>query len=124
MNYRKVTYFVEVVREQSFSRAAQKLYVTQPMLSKVIHEIEEEFGATLIIRSSKTFQITEEGKIVYQQCLKIMNDFDELEHLLKEPDNLFRGSVSISIPAEVVSLYFIPLFIELQNKYPEIHFDL
>ena len=124
MNYRKVTYFVEVVREQSFSRAAQKLYVTQPMLSKVIHEIEEEFGATLIIRSSKTFQITEEGKIVYQQCLKIMNDFDELEHLLKEPDNLFRGSVSISIPAEVVSLYFIPLFIELQNKYPDIHFDL
>ena len=124
MDLRKLTYFVEIVKEQSFSHSAQKLYVSQPMLSKAIHQLESEFGVQLIKRSSKTFQITEAGKLIYQQCTKILNDCYELEHILDDSNNLLRGSVSISIPLEIVSLYFIPLFIDIQNKYPEIHIDL
>ena len=124
MDLRKLTYFVEVIKEQSFSHAAQKLYVTQPMLSKAISQLESEFGAQLIKRNSKSFQITEEGKLVYQKCIKILNDYDELEHILDDSKNLLRGSVSISIPLEVVSLYFIPLFIDIHKKYPEISIDL
>lgn len=124
MDLRKINYFVEIVKEQSFSHAAQKLYVSQPMLSKAIHQLESEFGVQLIKRSSKSFQITEAGRLIYQQCVKILNDCYELEHILDESDNLLRGAVAISIPMEIVSLYFIPLFIDIQNKYPEIYIDL
>lgn len=124
MDMRKLTYFVEVVRAQSFSYAAKKLFVSQPMLSKAISQLESEFGVPLIKRSSKNFQITEAGKIVYQQSVKILNDFDELAHILDDSNNLLRGPVSISIPAEVVSLYFTPFFINIQNKYPEIYINL
>lgn len=124
MDLRKLTYFVETVKEQSFSHAAQKLYVSQPMLSKAIRQLENEFGVQLIKRSSKNFQITEAGKLIYEQCTKILNDYYKLEHILDDSKNLLRGSVSISIPLEIVSLYFIPLLIDIQNKYPDIHIDL
>ena len=124
MDIRKLSYFVEVVKEQSFSYAAQKLYISQPMLSKAICQLEEEFGVMLIKRNSKSFQVTDAGKMVYQRCTKLLNYFYELEHMLDDKMDLIQGSVSISVPAVVMSLYFIPLFISIWNRYPDVHIDL
>ena len=124
MDLRKLSYFVEVVNEQSFSHAAQKLYLSQPMLSKAIRQLETELGVQLIKRSSKSFQVTDAGKLIYHQSMKILNDCRELEHLLDDSKGLIAGSVSISIPAIVIDLYFIPLFIHLQNEFPELNVDL
>lgn len=124
MDIRRLSYFVEVVNEQSFSHAAQKLFLSQPMLSKAIRQLESELGVQLIKRSSKSFQITEAGKLIYQQSTKILNDFKELEHLLDESKGMISGTVSISMPAIVMNLYFVSLLIEIQNKYPELHIDL
>lgn len=50
MDIRTLRYFVEVVRQQSFTRAAEKLFVTQPTISKMLKNLEDELNCTLLIR--------------------------------------------------------------------------
>ena len=54
----QLQYFVEIVRQQSFTRAAEKLYVSQPALSKSVRMLEQEFKVDLINRTEKGFVLT------------------------------------------------------------------
>ncbi len=53
MDIRTLRYFVEVVRQQSFTRAAEKLFVTQPTISKMLKNLEDELNCTLLIRDGR-----------------------------------------------------------------------
>ena len=64
MDIRVLKYFLAVAREQSFSVAAERLYLSQPTLSRQIKELEDELGTQLLIRSSKGVTLTEEGMIL------------------------------------------------------------
>ena len=124
MDIRKLIYFVEVVNEKSFSRAAKKLYISQPMLSKTVRELEEKFQEKFIERNSKTFQLTDVGKIVYQQSLKVLKEYQELEHLLENPRDRVSGSFALSMPSILMKLFFIPLIMDIRDKYPEMRIEL
>ena len=54
MDVRALRYFVEVVRQQSFTRAAETLFVTQPTISKMLRHLEEELGCTLLLREGRS----------------------------------------------------------------------
>ena len=58
----QLQYFVEIVRQQSFTRAAEKLYVSQPALSKSVRMLEQEFKVDLINRTEKSFVLTKSGQ--------------------------------------------------------------
>ena len=60
MEIRTLRYFLEAAREQSVSRAADKVHVTQPALSKQIRELETELGRKLFVRSSHSVRLTDE----------------------------------------------------------------
>ena len=53
MDIRTLRYFVEVVRQQSFTRAAERLFVTQPTISKMLKNLEDELNCTLLIRDGR-----------------------------------------------------------------------
>jgi Transcriptional regulator len=55
MDIRTLRYFVEVVRQQSFTRAAEKLFVTQPTISKMLKNLEDELNSTLLIRDGANY---------------------------------------------------------------------
>ena len=59
MDIRALRYFVELVREQSFTRASEKLFVTQPTISKMIRNMEEELGQPLLSRVGRRFTLTD-----------------------------------------------------------------
>ena len=59
MDIRTLRYFVEVVRQQSFTRAAEKLFVTQPSISKMLKNLEDELSCTLLIRDGRRLLLTE-----------------------------------------------------------------
>lgn len=59
----QLQYFVEIVRQQSFTRAAEKLYVSQPALSKSVRMLEQEFKVDLINRTEKSFVLTKSGQL-------------------------------------------------------------
>lgn len=124
MDIKKISYYVEVVKERSFSRAARNLFISQPMLSKAIRQLEDEFGAQLLDRSSKHFRVTDVGSLFYDQCLKVLTAHEELEHLMDDSDKLIQGEVSISVPSVILLLYFPPFFSTIEKEYPNIRINL
>ncbi|PTJ75003.1 LysR family transcriptional regulator, partial [Staphylococcus kloosii] len=73
MDIRQLKYFIAVVQNQGYSRAAEALYLSQSTLSKVVKNLEDELNTTLIDRSNHKIELTESGKVVYQQGLQIIH---------------------------------------------------
>ena len=70
MEFRHLRYFVAVVEEQSFTKAAERLYIAQPPLSRQIQNLEEELGLALLERGSRPVKATEAGLFFYQHAKK------------------------------------------------------
>ena len=62
MDIQHIRYFLAIAEHQSFSKAAQALYVTQPILTRCVKNLEKELGTPLIVRSTKSFSLTEAGQ--------------------------------------------------------------
>ena len=83
--------FCDVVRHQSFSRAAAANAMSQSAASQAVRQIENRLGAQLIDRSQRPWQLTPEGKLFFQGCRDIIERYHELEDAVKrrqEPDGL------------------------------------
>lgn len=66
LDLRQLTYLLEIAKHMNFTKAAEALHLTQPTLSKMVKNIEEELGATLFDRSGKYVQLTNSGsKSIY-----------------------------------------------------------
>ena len=64
MELRVLNYFLAIAREESFTRAAEQLHLTQPTLSRQIAQLEEELGVKLFVRSNHNIILTEDGMIL------------------------------------------------------------
>lgn len=73
MDLRSLRYFVEVAREKSFTSAAEKLFVTQPTLSRQIADLEDELGQKLFDRTTRRIELTEKGIYLFRQAQSILS---------------------------------------------------
>ena len=69
MELRLLRYFLTVAKEQSFTKAAEQLHITQPTLSRQMAAFEEDLGITLFIRNGKKISLTDEGIFIKKACL-------------------------------------------------------
>ena len=83
MELRVLKYFITVAREESFSKAAKLLNVSQPALSKQIKDLEDEYKTTLFNRTTRTVSLTEEGRLFKEQAIEILNLVDRSEDYLR-----------------------------------------
>lgn len=81
MKLTTLKYFVEVATEMSFTKAAEKLYISQPTLSRHIQELETELGVVLFKRRSHSLELTNEGQTVLTEASAILKQIDHLSHL-------------------------------------------
>ncbi len=77
MNFRKLRYFCTIATEGSLSKAAEKLFVAQPALSRQISELEEEVGTPLFSRQARGVSLTAAGKSFLRDVTKILEDMEE-----------------------------------------------
>lgn len=98
MEYRQLYYFVCVAKEGNFTRAAEKLMISEPSLSKTIKRLEEELGCQLAVRSSRTFTLTYFGKMLYDRGLEVVLAFEELNDMAKKYAKHEDIEVKIGIP--------------------------
>ena len=75
MELRLLRYFLTVAKEQSFTKAAEQLHITQPTLSRQRAAFEEDLGITLFIRNGKKISLTDEGILLKRRALEILIAF-------------------------------------------------
>ena len=79
MTIRRLYIFKTVCEEGSVTGAAKKLYMTQPAVSHVIHELEEELGTVLFDRISKKVFLNQTGKLLLKKTVRILELYEDLE---------------------------------------------
>ena len=77
MELRHLRYFVQVAEELNFSRAAIRLRIAQPALSRQIKDLEEELGVLLLQRTSSKVSLTDAGKVLLGDAKKILGQVEE-----------------------------------------------
>ena len=114
----------KVYQEKSISKAAQKLFISQPSLSVMIQRIEEEVGVPLFDRTSKPISLTEAGKEYIKATEEIMHTEKAFENYLQACRNLETGSLTIG-SNQLLSSLVLPEYIgQFVAKYPKIHLNL
>ncbi|MCR5144134.1 MAG: LysR family transcriptional regulator [Lachnospiraceae bacterium] len=95
MNISQIKYVLEVAKSSSISKAATRLYISQPALSTSIKELEDELGILLFERTSKGIRLTDEGREFVSYAKKVSSQFELMEdRYLSQNDNKERFSVS------------------------------
>ncbi len=96
MTLQQLKYVSMVERCGSFSKAAQKLYVSQPSVSNLVHSLEEELGITIFQRSSTGVVLTHEGRELLKLSRKLLRDVDYIEEFFHGDTAGERTSLFIS----------------------------
>ncbi|WP_114815094.1 LysR family transcriptional regulator [Paraburkholderia kururiensis] len=123
MELRALRYFVEVVRQQSFTAAAELMFVTQPTISKMVKSLEDEIGSPLLLRDGRQMVLTDAGRIVYQRGQDVLAAHAQLQAELKDLGTLGRGQLTIGIPPMGGSL-FTPAIAAFRQRYPKVELKL
>lgn len=93
MEIRVLKYFITVAQEQSFSKAAKVLNISQPALSKQIKDLEEEYQITLFNRTTRSLSLTEEGQLFKVHAKEILNLVNKTEDYLKNTKKYISGDI-------------------------------
>lgn len=117
MTSQQLLYFKTVAECRSFTRAAEKLYVSQPLLTRTIKCLEAELDVKLIERSSRSFHLTNSGEVLYQYAGQLLADYSNIRRAMHDPGTIEAGEVKLSIPAVLLDMYFSPVFLDFLKKY-------
>ncbi|MCC2248554.1 LysR family transcriptional regulator [Virgibacillus sp. AGTR] len=123
MEFRHLVYFVTIVEQSTYTRAATVLHVSQPSLSAAIKKLENEVGLTLIKRNTRSLEVTSEGKILYQEAKKLLNHY---QHVSKEMIRLKeQGPLELTIGLIESSNFWVPKILkQFQKEYQDAHIKL
>ncbi|WP_461219607.1 LysR family transcriptional regulator [Lapidilactobacillus salsurivasis] len=125
MEIRLLRYFWTVATEQNITQAAQALHITQPTLSRQIHELEEEVGAPLFDRQHHRLTLTQEGLFLKERAAEILQLDQQLEQALAQKrQRQLSGHFTIGCVEADNSDTLALMLEELVNDYPAVHFDL
>ena len=120
MTIKQLEYYAEVVKQRNFTKAAEKLFVSQSALSKSIRVLEKEFQAELIDRTSKDFALTQEGMMFHEYAIKLLDYFHAQTQELYQRLHNMKGALSIGLPPTAGSIYFYSRLHEFQERYPHV----
>ena len=92
---RYLQYFLAVAREQSITRAAESLHISQPTLSKQMMELEAMLGKQLLIRNRKQIELTEEGSFLRARAQEMLELMDKTEAAFHNEGELISGDIHL-----------------------------
>ena len=120
MTLNQLKYYVEIVRESSFTKAAEKLFVSQSTLSKSIRTLEEEFQIKMINRVAKEFTLTQEGHVFFEYAERILNFYQEQTQELFQRLHDDNGVLKLGMPPTAGAIFFYSVLHRFRKKFPGI----
>lgn len=124
INYESYKIFYHVALNQSISKAADKLLISQPAVSYQIKVLEEQLGITLFVRTKKGVTLTDEGKILFSYISKGIENFINGENALTNLKNLDYGIIRIGASTTVSKHVLMPYLKIFHKLYPNIEINI
>ena len=128
MNYqielRHLLYFKVLAEELHFRRAAEKLFIAQPGLSRQIKQLEESYGVTLFERNKRNVQMTEAGIYLFQEVKELFRHLDQIETQLQSFANGKISTLKLGFIGSAVQTILPQLLVTLKQQQPDIELSL
>lgn len=97
MDVKQLNYFVQIAKYGSYSLASQKLYISQPALSKVIKNMEEEMGFTFFYTYQRKQKLTDAGQAFYEKAVRLLDNYNDLIQTTYTEEGIDKGHLRIGL---------------------------
>jgi len=124
MDLRQLRYFVTVATERSFSRAADRLHIAQPPLSRQIQQLEAEVGAELVDRTARPLGLTSLGRLFYAQAVQVLGRVEEMHSTMGRAIVAEKRRFVIGFVASTIYARLPELIREFRAAAPEVQLSL
>ena len=118
LNFLKI--FYEVANCKSFLKAANKLYITQPAISRSIAKLEEELGVVLFNRANNGVSLTPYGQVLYKYIKESSDLLAACERMLKSMSNVEDTNIVIGVQSHIVMNYLMKKIISFRKSHPNV----
>ena len=124
MEFRHLRYFLAVAEELHFARAAERLHIEQSPLSRAIRDLEEELGAQLFVRTSRSTRLTLAGKLLMENAPRVLLALDQARESVKAAANGFHGRLRVALSDGISPSRLPALLARCREEDPEIEIRL
>lgn len=115
-----MTVFTRIVDTSSFSKAADLLEMPRASVSMIVQAMEAHLGVRLLNRTTRRVQVTEDGALYYEYCVRILSEVSDAESALSNKRRSARGTIRVDTSATFAGNVLIPALGEFHAQYPEI----
>ncbi|WP_109315615.1 LysR family transcriptional regulator [Pseudovibrio ascidiaceicola] len=119
-NLNRLRHFVEVVESGSFTAAAKKLGLGKAIVSHQVAKLEEELGAGLLVRTTRSLQMTEAGQRFYENAAEILAQAERAVQELQQEQEIPSGLLTVTAPEDYGQCVVARALMRLRAKYPKI----
>ena len=116
--------FVDIVRAGNLSAAARTLNSSPAAMSRGLTALESRLGVRLVTRTSRSFELTEEGQLFFERCARIVADIADAEAEASSKGTTVKGMLRIGAPMELGRRLVAPLIAEFRTKFPHVQVHL
>jgi DNA-binding transcriptional LysR family regulator len=116
--------FVQIVKAGNLSAAARALNYSPAAMSRGLTALESRLGVRLVTRTSRSFELTEEGQLFYDRCVRIVTDIAEAEAEASSKGVAVKGILRVGAPMELGRRLIAPLINDFRQKFPDVQVHL
>jgi LysR family transcriptional regulator, benzoate and cis,cis-muconate-responsive activator of ben and cat genes len=124
MEFRQLQYFLGVANELHFSKAAEKLFIAQPALSRQIQALEESLGVLLFERDKRNVKLTPAGEYLREEATQILSQLENISNRTQLIHHGEEGELRIGHPGSAIYSVIPPLLSQLRSVFPQIKANL
>ena len=120
MNIDQLRYFIDLSKTGSMNTTAKRMFISQPALSESIRRLEDELGCTLLLRSKTGVVFTDDGKMVLEHALRMLEQHDRMLQKLqiKYGQEQVEGKLSIGIGPTINDTFLPELLVKMHQTHP------
>ncbi len=124
MNSRQLKYAIAIYKSLNFSHVAEQMGISQPALSKQIHNLESDLGVKLFDRDTTPLTVTPAGEYFFNKAQKLLYDEEQLLKSMSEFKSKKRGRLTIGVSPFRCQYLMPPIIKKIREKYPDIQIVL
>jgi len=123
LNWNLLRMFYMIAKEESITKAAKRLGLSQPSVSNALQKLEAQLGCQLVFRDSRHFELTTRGDKIFQECREIFHSAERINLLVRDAEEEERGQVRYQIISNLMSPMMDELLRLYHQRYPSVAFQ-